>query len=187
MIKRERFVKAYELLNDVTPLSVDCGQLCNGACCHSADENTGMYLYPGEEQMLTEQSAWLHIKPSSFPYGNKKTAAVALCNSSCDRSFRPLACRIFPLTPYIRHYGTIDIIIDPRAVPVCPLAKPYMSQHLDKRFITAVTRVFSMLSKEKELYSFIYSISRLIDEQEDLRLQFTGRQESKQGKRKLYR
>ena len=41
---------AYSLLEEVTPLPADCGQLCGAACCKGDDE-TGMYLFPGERVM----------------------------------------------------------------------------------------------------------------------------------------
>ena len=40
----------YALFDDVTPLSVDCGQLCGGVCCRGGGEPAGMRLFPGEEK-----------------------------------------------------------------------------------------------------------------------------------------
>ncbi|WHH59847.1 hypothetical protein [Petroclostridium sp. X23] len=166
MLKRELYQKAYSILEQLTPLQTDCGELCNQACCDSDDEDAGMYLFPGEELMYIEKPDWLRIEESAFTYGNEeKPALIAMCTQRCDRELRPLSCRIFPLTPYIGHDGVINIKIDPRAVPMCPLAKPYADKSLDKEFILAVTEVYKILGRDKEIYSFIFDLSRLIDEQ----------------------
>jgi len=163
--KRELYQKAYSILNKLTPQQSDCGELCNQACCDSEDEDAGMYLFPGEELMYINKPDWLRIEESAFTYDNGKPALIAICTERCDRKFRPLACRIFPLTPYIGDNGVINIKIDPRAVAMCPLAKPDAAESLDKEFLFAVGDVFNILAKDTEIYSFIFELSRLIDEQ----------------------
>ncbi|HHY83352.1 MAG TPA: hypothetical protein GX505_11865 [Clostridiales bacterium] len=168
MSKHELFEKVYMMLDKITPLKIDCGKLCNRACCNSADEDAGMYLYPGEESMYIDKPDWLRVQQSAFTYGNGKTVLVAICKGECDRKLRPLSCRIFPLIPYIGHEGILKTKIDPRAVPVCPLTRPYNTERMNKEFIHAVNDVFEMLIKDEEIYSFICSLSKLIDEHENL-------------------
>ena len=168
MIKRELYEKVYAILDKVTPLQSDCGALCGKACCDSPNEDAGMYLFPGEEVMFSENPSWLKIELSDFTYGNNKPVLIAICTDQCQRELRPLACRIFPLTPYMTHNGAMSIKIDPRAVPMCPLAKQFTTDTLDEGFVAAVVRVFRLLAKEKEIQSFVLGISRLIDEQERL-------------------
>lgn len=175
MLKLELFQNAYGILNKITPLQFDCGKLCNQACCDSADEDAGMYLFPGEELMYKEKPGWLRIEQSAFTYGDEKPVLIAICTGQCDRELRPLACRIFPLTPYLGHNGVVNIKMDPRAVPVCPLANPYTAKGLDKGFALAVNEVFKILAEDKEIYEYIFSLSRLIDEQESLFLRFNDR------------
>ena len=44
------------LLEEVTPLRRDCGALCGAACCSSLEgEETGMLLFPGEEEACGDQ------------------------------------------------------------------------------------------------------------------------------------
>ena len=183
MTKRELYEKAYNILANLTPLQSDCGELCNRACCDSADEDAGMYLFPGEEIMYFPIPAWLRIEKSKFIYGDKKPALIAMCPGRCDRELRPLSCRIFPLTPYIGHNGVMGVKIDPRAVPICPLAKPYAAKRLDEGFIHAVEDAFKILAEDKEIKTFIFDLSRLIDEQEI----FLRRFATDQRKRKLKR
>jgi hypothetical protein len=184
MIKRELYEKAYDILDKVTPLKSDCGELCNRACCHSPDEDAGMYLFPGEEAMFSDLPPWLKIELSDFTYGNNKPVLIAICSDKCQRELRPLACRIFPLTPYMSHNGVMSIKIDPRAIPICPLAK---QATLDDAFVSAVARVFKLLAKEKEIQSFVLAVSRLIDEQEKLLNLFVSKQKAKKQRRAIRR
>lgn len=46
--------KALDELEAVTPLKpFNCGRLCSARCC-SGDENDGMGLFPGEEELLKD-------------------------------------------------------------------------------------------------------------------------------------
>lgn len=174
LLKRELYENAYEILDKVTPLQYDCGKLCNRACCDSDDEDAGMYLFPGEESMYEKKPDWLRIEQTAFTYGSQKPVLIAICRGQCDRRLRPLACRIFPLTPYIGHKVVFKIKVDPRSVSVCPLARPYEAKDMDRGFLLAVNDVFKMLAEDEEIYSFIYSLSRLIDEQENIIRLLTG-------------
>lgn len=179
MIKRELYEKAYEILDRVTPIQSDCGALCGKACCNSTDDDSGMYLFPGEDVMFSESQPWLKIELSDFTYGNNKPVLIAICTDQCQRELRPLACRIFPLTPYMTHNGVMSIKIDSRAIPMCPLAKQFTTDALDETFVAAVARVFRLLAKEKEIQSFVLGISRLIDEQERFLNLFTSNHKGK--------
>jgi len=188
MLKRELFEKAYDMLEQLTPLHTDCGNLCSRACCDSADEDAGMYLFPGEELMYAEKPDWLRIQESSFIYGKEeKPALIAICTKQCERRLRPLACRIFPLTPYIGSNGIVNIKTDPRAVSICPLAKPHAANRLNKDFVLSVHDVFKMLVQDIDISSFIFDLSRLIDEYENLLLRFTVGQRPQNRNRALRR
>ena len=88
---QKMYEKIYKTLGELTPLKADCGLLCDGACC-KGDEKTGMRLFPHEESslrtILTEDGVRL-----------------AVCDGTCDRSKRPLACRIFPFFPQLMKRG----------------------------------------------------------------------------------
>lgn len=166
MTKRELYEKAYRLLNNVTPINTDCGLLCQKACCDSSDKDAGMYLFPGEQVMYRHAPSWLDIEESDFTYGNNKPVPIAICTEPCNRNLRPLACRIFPLTPYIESDGTLVIKIDPRSAVLCPLAREGAGQKLDKEFVDTVVRVFKSLARDKDIRAYILSLSQLIDEEE---------------------
>ena len=150
---------AYALLENVTPTKGDCGKKCGAVCCEDSDEGTGMYLYPGEERMLFPCPKWAEIEPSGFFYDGKE-ALILSCQGKCARALRPLACRIFPLVPYIKEGERMKIIYDPRATAMCPLSP----MELTPAFIQNVTRAMHAVIKLREGRAFIEEQSRLIDE-----------------------
>ena len=149
--------QAREILRDVTPLRVDCGQICGGACCRSLPgERTGMLLFPGEE-------AYYQGKPG---YELLETATVPLvvCAGSCDRGERPLSCRLFPLLPVLRAEG-VKVAMDARARAVCPLATQGV-RGLSDAFVEAVRQAGQALVEDETQRAFL---RRLTEEQDELR------------------
>ena len=55
-----------------------------------------MLLLPGEETLLPSGHD-RYLQPAELPrFG---PVLLYVCPDTCDRDFRPLACRIFPLAP----------------------------------------------------------------------------------------
>lgn len=158
----EIYKSIYKFFDDTTPLTVDCGKLCNGACCESDDnEETGMYLFPGEEVLFLNNPDFKVID-SEFEY-NGACAKIVICKGKCERALRPLSCRIFPLIPYIKN-GDFDIIFDPRAKSLCPLCDlPDFSQ-LNKEFIIKVRKVTELLMKFEKTKVFLESLTDILDD-----------------------
>jgi len=158
----EIYKSIYNYYGKTTPLLVDCGQLCNGACCKSdAGEETGMYLFPGEE-VLFRNNPDFKIVSSEFEYGNKH-ADILICNGMCDRNQRPLSCRIFPIIPYVKN-NAFELIFDPRAKSICPLLELRDFSKLDPLFIHKTTKVTRLLLNFAETRSFLEGISDIIDD-----------------------
>lgn len=161
------YSQAYKMLENLTAVPVDCGMLCDKACCKdnfssdSSDE-AGMYLYYGEEIMLRKRNDF-QIVYSDFNYGNEY-AKIAICQGTCNRHFRPLSCRIFPLIPYMKENSPLTIITDPRAKSMCPLAKVFTPNDFDIKFYETVFYIFKFLSKEPHIKEFIIEQSYLLDE-----------------------
>ena len=44
------YLQLYRLFDTNTPLPVDCGKLCDCACCKG--EGSGMFLFPGEKEVF---------------------------------------------------------------------------------------------------------------------------------------
>ena len=160
------YLQLYKLFDDVTPVPVDCGQLCDKACCKGDD--SGMFLFPGEKEVFNLLNPdWVRIEKTDFTYdynGKTYTTPIAMCQGYCDRYQRPLACRIFPLTPYLDKNGHMDIIVDPRANGVCPMAKGFYLEDFDAVFIKNIKKAFSLLMKNKQFKAFMVEYSKYLDE-----------------------
>lgn len=159
------YLQLYRLFDQITPIPADCGALCDKACCKGDD--CGMFLFPGEASaysLLTPD--WIRIENSNFTYtyaGVQKNVKIAFCNGNCDRYQRPLACRIFPLTPYLDN-GKLRIIRDPRAYAVCPLAKALTLNDFDRNFVKNVRNAFVLLTKNAEFMAFLQEYSDYLED-----------------------
>jgi hypothetical protein len=72
-----------------------------------------MLLFPGEAVFLSGGPA---INFSACPIWAARRGLL-ICEGRCDRSLRPLACRIFPLAPHVDENGVVTAVPDPRARP----------------------------------------------------------------------
>ncbi len=153
-MSKEIIKSAYEMIDKLTPLKSDCGRICESACCVSEGY---MVLFPGESQLLGEG---FDISPKVLKgYG---AVATARCSGMCDRSRRPLSCRIFPLAPKIVD-GEVFVRMDPRARNVCPLShKSILS--LDREFTNTIKKMFSIMFEDSDLAPFIKALSDISDE-----------------------
>lgn len=167
MSKEEFYNMIYSVLGNVTPLKVDCGQLCNGACCEVTDDITGMYLFPGEEAMYKNMPEWAKIYDTDFSC-NGKYIDLFTCNGTCDRRLRPLSCRIFPLVPYVKKGEKMEIRMDVRGRGMCPLATAMNVEDLDSEFVKKVTLAMKLCMTNPEVREFLYALSESLDEVEDI-------------------
>ena len=164
--KKAFYTKLYKMLDDITPLTVDCGQLCEGACCAVTDEITGMYLFPGEEVMYKPLPEWAEIHDTDFTYDGGKEVKLLTCPGTCDRKLRPLSCRIFPLVPYVKRGGNLEIVMDVRGKGMCPLATAMKKEDLSPDFVEAVTKVMQICMLPHQTREFLYALSDSLDEYE---------------------
>lgn len=159
------YLQLYRLFDHITPVAVDCGELCQKACCKGDD--SGMYLFPGERSVYELlRPDWVRIEKSDFTYthgGKSYNVPIAMCNGNCDRYQRPLACRIFPLTPYLTADKKLEIIIDPRAKSICPMAKGFFLEDFDDKFVRNIKKAFTLLMKNKHFSDFMVDYSAYID------------------------
>ncbi len=152
----------YDFYGDTTPLPFDCGKLCGGACCESDEnEETGMYLFPGEEELFKNNPDF-KIIDSEFIY-NGKAAKILICKGYCKRNLRPLSCRIFPVIPYIKNEN-FSLIFDPRAKSICPLSELKDFSQLDELFIKKTKKVVKLLLKFEETRLFLEALTDILDD-----------------------
>lgn len=145
----EYYRRAFALLDELTPLTADCGHICGKACC-KGDETQGMRLFPHEGTVLPMTDT-------------EDGGRLAVCAGECCRAQRPLACRIFPLFPYVHADGHISAEIDLRAYRLCPLATHANGVKFDPRFIRAVRRVGRLLARDPEILAYMKEVSAEID------------------------
>ncbi len=150
--------EARRLLSDITPLKTDCGRVCGGRCCRSLEgEETGMLLFPGEEDFYEDAEGWRIL-----PAGRE---LLLICPGECDREARPLSCRIFPLMPLMGDAGGVTVRTDERARAVCPLVKQG-KRGMDPAFVQAVLQAGELLMEEPAQRAFL---QRRAEEQEELK------------------
>lgn len=141
--------KIFNMLSDFTPLTVDCGVLCNHACC-KGDDNTGMRLFPFEESEL----------PVNYLDNGIR---LVVCNGVCDRDKRPLACRIFPFFPTVDDKGRVFVELDYRAYRLCPMIEHCDELLFDPKFLKAVKKVGKLLIKDELCKQFLIESTAEID------------------------
>lgn len=156
--------KAYELLERVTPLTYDCGKLCSGRCC-KGDSDTGMWVFPYEEELLADVDGFT-LKDCDGNMGYK----MVVCNGSCDRKKRPLACRIYPFFPMITD-GGYDVRADIRGISSCPVL--YENIKPDYAFIRQVRKIARLFDRDETLRNYISDINLMLDETENFAKEMT--------------
>lgn len=153
-----RYLTAYRILDTLTPLPADCGELCGSRCC-KGDDTRGMLLFPHESALLTR--AGYRITREKM---GERTVEFARCDGSCCRSLRPLSCRIFPFAPCLEADGTLTVRPDPRALPYCPLLRPEAEPYLDPAFLKGVERAFSHLLASREMQGFLRDYTAMLEQ-----------------------
>jgi|GEM_PF-4177759 len=126
-----------------------------------------MYLFPGEEALYHEKEDWFRIGESTcgseclYPYDDTPMH-VFICDGHCPRHRRPLACRLFPLTPILRPDGVFSLGYPLGAYPICPLTRTKPGT-LHRGFRRTVRRVYRDLLNDPILFS------RYLDETREIR------------------
>ena len=139
--------KVYRLLDGVTPLKADCGQLCGKNCC-KGDSRTGMLLFPGEETTLNVIE--------------ENGRRLAVCGGKCERHDRPLSCMMFPFFP-VEDNG-IKIVPDYRGINVCPMIAHSDEIRFSRQFMRRLRAAGKILYSDPECAEFMKEISEEIED-----------------------
>ena len=147
-IRKSTYKAIYRLLDRVSPVPFDCGELCGCACCLPEGDDLGIYLLPGEEKIFTGCEEWLtwnydDAEDYEFPDSWHGKVPFICCNTPpvCDRSMRPIQCRTYPVAPHLMtgddssEEKLILILSDIDAPYICPLIEKnsvYVSECDDK-------------------------------------------------------
>lgn len=140
----------WALLDDITPLRTDCGQICGAACCEPSAAGDGMILLPGEKALLADYPETWFSRAYFAGFGE---VDFFVCDGTCDRRSRPFACRVFPLAPRFTDKG-ISSRLDARGRPVCPLCRGPKGA-LRRDFIARAEEAFARIAKNQEGLAFL--------------------------------
>lgn len=134
--------RAYAAIGEKTPMTTDCGALCNAACCFTdSDGQGGVNLLPGEEAQLQD------IDWGKIDRDPHMDAPMLMCTDMCDRDIRPFLCRIFPLCPVIGKSGKWTVRMDARARAVCPLTRGGLNG-LDPEFVRGCVKAVRIIAED---------------------------------------
>ncbi|MDD5823825.1 MAG: hypothetical protein PUD55_05375 [Firmicutes bacterium] len=171
IITRQEYLDIYKMLDEVSPVDYDCGELCEAACCSCAssiandpDEDMGIFLLPGEDKVYFRNEEWLGWSSSKaedyeFPDSWHGTFYFLYCkaNCHCDRALRPMQCRTFPLQPHIDFDGKLCLIYDTNDLPYsCPLIVEREKYPLQEDFIKATYKAWNSLMREPKIADLIW-------------------------------
>ena len=146
-MQRVIFERAYAAIGDMTPMLTDCGALCEAACCETDEDGQGgVYLFPGEGEVMGEPE-WGRVEDDAF-------APMLVCDDWCERGRRPLACRIFPLTPVKNAEGKWVVRMDARARAMCPLVRSGV-RGLNPDFVRGAVKAIRIIAKDPEGEAFL--------------------------------
>ncbi len=168
MTTLETLLAARDLLRDATPLHTDCGLLCSAACCKDdPDDPAGMLLFPEEASLYARQGAWMELVPSRLLFGGAPVPLL-LCRLPCPRPMRPLACRLFPLTPFVKG-DRLTVRMDIRAQPLCPLYSSGLSG-LAPDFVSAAKAALRLLWQDETHREYLRLLTEHLKEYDFLGL-----------------
>ncbi len=163
---------AYSLLDEITPLKYDCGNLCGGLCCENNGkdgETLGMWLLPFEREILE--------KTQEYTFGTADdNLETVFCNGKCQRSMRPFACRIYPfyanISKKIGERSKISIKIDPRAKLSCPIAMKDSFLRPSIQFMSCAKAAVRTLMMDDAIAKDLTEISDFLSEIEEMQRKF---------------
>ena len=179
-VRKKTYQAAYRLLNRVSPTDYDCGELCGSACCLAEEDDMGIYLLPGDEELFageTDNSAddsadggWLEWRMESaadcgFPESWPEEIPFIRCKTPpfCERSKRPLQCRTFPLMPYLTEDGELQMLYNDNELPYrCPLIEEEIP--LNDSFVKATHTVWKHLVRDPRIYDLVWMDSEELRE-----------------------
>ena len=161
ILKPRVYKKIYRMLDEVSPVSFDCGEICGEACCHMADNDYGIFLLPGEERIQNPDHwlsfEWVDATECVYPAFEDGKLAFVRCAgpSNCDRKNRPIQCRTFPYLPVIKNDGSLVLSFNEMELDYCcPLAEQRVRPN--KNFIKRTLEAWRILIRDTRIRDALY-------------------------------
>ena len=158
----EQFRDFYKVLDEVAPVSFDCGMFCGASCCDyegPGDSGLGIYLLPGEEGI----NSTLHQDDTYDLDGETFTFVKCDGTKTCIRELRPIQCRTYPLVPHLKTDGELILIYNDADLPYgCPLVE--QRARLNIEFVEETTKVWGELIKDPGIRKYVETYSVLRDD-----------------------
>lgn len=157
MLSKAQYLLAYKLLENTTPLSTDCGELCGKKCCTDWQDDVGIYLLPGEEQLFSFTEDWLKWEKHSteeyeFCPSWEGDFFFVKCIKPCPREKRPFQCRTFPLLPHLEIDGRLSMILAQEFANLCPLIQKGIKS-LNPDFVKNAKQAWQILLNDPLIYA----------------------------------
>ena len=164
MLSTQQYRNIYALLDTVNPVPYDCGRMCGSICCSNepfADGDSYIYLLPGEKEFLEENHCNFPIerqrrKEHYLPASWGKYVYIVRCPGKdiCDRRFRPIQCRTFPLQPRLDQDDRLELVMCNTDLPyTCPLIRDRME--LSEDFVRITLRAWEMLMEDEAVRDLV--------------------------------
>lgn len=169
--------EARRILADVTPLEFDCGTLCGNLCCKDHAPDVGVYLIPGELPLFDGTEEWATFDfHSTMGYDfapswkHHRQIPFLKCTGLCagEREKRPFECRTYPLLPYRRADGDLEMRFSPWAGGVCPLTERYRVEELRPEFVEAARQAWTLLQQDPEMLDHVQWLTRQLKDWAEL-------------------
>ncbi len=170
IVRKKTYRAIYRLLDYVSPIDSDCGQLCGAVCCLSEGGDMGIYLLPGEAAVFGDDRdcfEWStqNAKECGFPESWEESVSFIKCKTPphCVRHKRPVQCRTFPLMPYLTEDGELQMIYNDNELPyLCPLIEEEIP--LNDSFVKATHTAWKHLLRDHRIYDLIWADSEELRE-----------------------
>ena len=168
-IRKKDYLKIYNMTNNASPLGkFNCGELCNSICCtvengerNDVLEEMVLYLLPGEEEMLENESDWFEMfyettDEIEYPDSWDGEVYYIKCTNPphCNRRLRPIQCRSFPLSPHFDKDNNLQLIYDMDDMTYqCPIIVDKMD--LDEDFLKKIYKMWERLTEDKLIFDLV--------------------------------
>ena len=120
-----------------------------------------LYLLPGEEEMLENESGWFEMyyettEEIEYPDSWDGKVYYIKCTGplNCNRRLRPIQCRSFPLSPHLDRDNNLHLIYDEDDMTYkCPIIS--QRREMDGDFLKKIFKMWKRLIEDKLIFDLV--------------------------------